>query len=167
VDDLREAEQVGGAGERPPQGIAIAWEVTQAPLDEGELRRIACAALSHGGRAEQELSLVLLDDAALCELHERYLGDPSPTDVISFDLGEDGGPIGEVCVSVERAQLVAAERGVRPARELALYVVHGVLHLCGFDDTSDEERARMRAAEGAVMSALGYEQDCAPHESPE
>ena len=160
-------EQEPTPDERPPQGIGIAWEVAQAPLEEGELRRVARAALAHGGRAEQELSLVLLDDAALCELHERFLDDPSPTDVISFDLGEDGGPIGEICVSVERAQAVAAERGVRPARELALYVVHGVLHLCGFDDTSDEERARMRAAEQAVMSALGYEQDSAPHDSQE
>jgi len=53
---------------------------------------------------------------------------------------------------------------VSEARELALYVVHGALHLCGFDDHDPEQRAAMRLAERAVMSSLGYEADEAPHE---
>ena len=58
---------------------------------------------------------------------------------------------------------VAEERGVRWQRELVLYVVHGVLHLCGFDDHSDEDSHAMRVAERAVMDALDYEVDDAPH----
>ena len=84
--------------------------------------------------------------------------------MIAFDLGEEGGgPEGEVYVSVERAREVAARRGVEPARELALYLVHGVLHLCGYDDHDEEQSARMRAAETAVLRSLGFTDDDAPH----
>jgi probable rRNA maturation factor len=85
--------------------------------------------------------------------------------VIAFDLGAGPGPGGEVYVSVERAREVAARRGVPPGRELALYVVHGALHLCGFDDRRSTERAAMRAAEAAVLSALGYPEEGGPRAS--
>ena len=76
--------------------------------------------------------------------------------MISFDLGEDGdGLAAEIYVSVDRARAVARDRGERVERELALYLVHGALHLCGFDDRSAKDRARMRAAESLVLEALG------------
>jgi probable rRNA maturation factor len=59
-------------------------------------------------------------------------------------------------VSVERARVEARRRDLSPERELALYVVHGCLHLCGFDDRAPRPRARMRAAERAVLARLGY-----------
>ena len=65
--------------------------------------------------------------------------------MIAFDLGDDQQvPAGEVYVSVDCAQRVAATRGLETARELALYVVHGALHLCGYDDLEQQDRARMR-----------------------
>jgi probable rRNA maturation factor len=101
--------------------------------------------------------VVFVDDADLARMHGEWLGDGSPTDVISFDLGEDEpGPVGELYVSAERARAVAAERGLDERRELALYVVHGALHLCGFDDHEPAERERMRAAEAIVLGSLGY-----------
>ena len=87
------------------------------------------------------------------------------TDVMSFDLGDDeNGPAGELYVSVDRARAVAAERGVSLERELTLYVVHGALHLCGFDDHEESERERMRGAEREVMERLGFPPDDLPHE---
>jgi probable rRNA maturation factor len=99
---------------------------------------------------------VFVSDAELARLHAEHLDDPSPTDVMAFDLGEEGGgPAGEVYVSVERARAVARERELAPEAELLLYVVHGCLHLCGHDDHEPRARARMRAAERAVLTRLG------------
>jgi probable rRNA maturation factor len=139
--------------------VQVAWSPDAGPalLSEAATRAAVEAALAHGGRAGLEISVAFVDDAGIAELHGRWLGDPTPTDVLSFDLGADQpGPAGEVIVSAERAAEVAGERGLDPVRELALYVVHGTLHLCGFDDRAPAERARMRAAESEVLAALGY-----------
>jgi probable rRNA maturation factor len=146
--------------------VGLVWDVV-APADitSDALQRAAQAALSHGGRADVSIDLVVVSDAALAELHERYLDDDSPTDVMAFDLGEEhGGPAGEVYISLDCAQRVAQSRGVALQRELALYVVHGCLHLCGFDDNTQPERVRMREAEALVLSTLGYAADVSPHE---
>ena len=139
----------------------VSWAVEgERPVADAELLAAAQAALEYGGRGGMEVEVILVSDAALAELHGRFLGDSSPTDVISFDLGEDGiGPAGEVYVSVDRARRVAAERGVAVARELALYLVHGILHLCGHDDRDPDRREAMRAAERHVLDSLGYPAD--------
>ena len=137
---------------------SVAWTVRgRRVLSSSEVERIVAAALAHGDRAGIEISVVFTGDRELAALHRSALGDPAPTDVITFDLGEDGGgPAGELYVSAERARAVARERGEDERRELALYVVHGCLHLCGFDDRRPRERARMRRAERAVLAELGY-----------
>ena len=115
------------------------------------------AALAHGGRAGLDVDVVVVDEAGLTDLHARFLGDPTPTDVIAFDLGEEGGsPAAEMYVSVDCARREGALRGVELGRELALYVVHGALHLCGLDDQTPEQRLLMRAAERHVLASLGY-----------
>ncbi|MEO0652857.1 MAG: rRNA maturation RNAse YbeY, partial [Planctomycetota bacterium] len=88
-------------------------------VDDESLREAAQRALEHGERPELPLDVILTDDPTLAELHERCLGDPTPTDVMSFDLSDDQlGPQGEVYASVDRAREVAARRGVAAAREL-------------------------------------------------
>jgi len=145
--------------------VHVAWEVEARPLSDDAVRAAVEAALRAGGRGGAELSVALVDDPTLAALHGRFLDDATPTDVMSFDLGEEGeGPVGEVVVSVDTAARVAAERGVPVARELALYLVHGTLHLCGFDDVDDAERAAMRAAERRVLDGLGYAPDPLPHD---
>lgn len=136
--------------------VELTWSTDHRPLRDAEIRSAVEAALDHGGHPGRSVSVALVDDATLAELHERFLGDPSPTDVMSFPLGDDEGAWGEVVVSVDCALRVAAERDEDAGRELALYLVHGTLHLCGFDDCTDEERTRMRAAEALVLSGLGY-----------
>ncbi|MBI5431582.1 MAG: rRNA maturation RNase YbeY [Planctomycetes bacterium] len=110
-----------------------------------------------GGRGSAWFSVVFVSDLELARLHAEWLDDPTVTDVITFDLGDEpGGPVGELFVSVDRARAIAAERGGSEARELALYVVHGVLHLCGHDDHADGARRRMRREERRVLAELGY-----------
>ena len=145
--------------------VDVHWEwVGEQPLTDEAVAAAVEAALVHGGRAGIEVVVIFVDDPTLADLHARFLNDPSVTDVMSFDLGEGPGPAGEVYVSVDRARERAQVRGVDLTRELCLYVVHGVLHLCGFDDHVESDRAAMRAAEGVVMTSLGHPSDDAPHE---
>ncbi len=95
------------------------------------------------------ITVVLVGDAEIAELHERYLGVAGPTDVLSF-------PTGEIVVSADTAAREARARGSEPLHELVLYVVHGALHLDGFDDQSPTARRRMRAAERRILQSLGY-----------
>jgi probable rRNA maturation factor len=136
--------------------VHLTWEVEERPVDDEWLVAAVEAALDHGGEAGREVSLALVDDPTLAELHGRFLDDPSPTDVMSFHLGDDdGGPWGEVVVSVDRAREVALARGGDLPRELLLYAVHGTLHLCGFDDLEEPDREAMRRAEAAVLERIG------------
>ncbi|MCR9248451.1 MAG: rRNA maturation RNase YbeY [bacterium] len=114
------------------------------------LRRVVRAALAHGRREDMPVSLLLTDDAEIARVHADYLDDPTPTDVISFDI--DGSA--ELVVSVETARRTAKELGHTVRAEVALYVVHGILHVCGYDDHRPKDRARMRRAEREVMRAL-------------
>ena len=97
------------------------------------------------------VSLLLTGDKGIGDLHAQFLGDPTPTDVISFEL--DGSA--ELVVSVDTAKRCAKERGHGWADEVALYVAHGILHICGFDDIAKKDRVKMRAAERRVMAKLG------------
>lgn len=151
---------------RPSGPITIAWDGVRRFVPDAEVRRAVRAARAHGGRPDLAASIVFVTDRALARMHSRHLKDASLTDVITFDLSDDaGGPLVEVYASAERARAVAARRSVAPRRELILYVVHGVLHLCGHDDHKASDRARMRDAERTVLSGLGYAPDRAPHDA--
>ena len=101
-----------------------------------------------------DLSLAFLGDAELASLHADFLGDSTPTDVITFPGDEVDGLAGEICVSVDRAEMESVVRNESFARELTLYLVHGWLHLVGFDDKDDADRSLMREAERKSMSAI-------------
>jgi len=145
---------------RRGKAAEVSWNVPGPRLlSVAEVQELVAGALAHGGRPGAWVSVVFVTDEVLAHLHAVHLGDPSPTDVMAFDLGKGDGPSGEVYVSVDRARAVASERDLAPERELALYVVHGCLHLCGFDDHGAAPRARMRAAEATVLRALGLSGD--------
>lgn len=145
--------------------IDIAWDGVRRRVTDERVREAARAARRHGRRTDLALSIVFVTDKALARMHGRHLADPSPTDVITFDLGDDiDGALGELYVSADRARIVARRRKVALRRELLLYVVHGVLHLCGFDDSRPSDRARMRTAESTVLKRLGFVPDQLPHD---
>mgnify|MGYP002639207539 CR=1 FL=1 len=85
-----------------------------------------------------------------CELHARFLDDPSPTDVMAFPYGDED-LFGEILVNLDMAAEQAGERHLPIQGEVELYVVHGALHLLGFDDHDDDTRAAMRTAESRVL----------------
>lgn len=144
-----------------PEAISIAVAAGRRgllPADDvrwlaGVVRR-AVAAL---GRQPAEISIRILDDTAIADLHDRWLGVPGPTDVITFDLGSPGGAglHGDIAVSVETARRMAATVGWEARHELAYYAVHGLLHLAGEDDIAPDDRRRMRASERRLLTAVG------------
>lgn len=110
-----------------------------------------------------EVSLFLTDDEGIRALNKAYRSVDKATDVLSFGLDDEDQPgspeepllLGDVIVSVERAREQAEEYGHSYEREVAFLVVHGVLHLLGYDHETDGEKEQMRAREEAVLTALG------------
>jgi probable rRNA maturation factor len=106
-----------------------------------------------GGCPAGELSLVFLTDPALAKIHADFMDDPTATDVITFEGDATAGLAGEICVSADTAWKYV-ERRQDFSAELTLYVVHGWLHLAGYDDLQPAKKRRMRAAEARAMRLL-------------
>ncbi len=107
-----------------------------------------------GGCPPGALSLAFLTDPALARIHADFLSDPSTTDVITFAGNPAEASAGEICVSVDMAFKYAEQHQGNFSEELTLYVVHGWLHLSGYDDMRPVEKRRMRAAEKRAMTCL-------------
>lgn len=101
-----------------------------------------------------ELSLAFLEEAQHNQLHADFLDDPSPTDVITFPGDQEAGMAGEICVSIDTAKTYAEEHGMEFSEELTLYLVHGWLHLAGFNDLNEHDRQVMKKEEQVCMSLL-------------
>lgn len=108
------------------------------PADHQALIVLAARTLEAEGVHDVELSISLVTPAEMGELHGRYLGDAGPTDVLAFPMDEEG-LLGDVVICPE----VAAGQNPDVAAELRLLVVHGVLHLLGYDHEEDDERRKM------------------------
>jgi probable rRNA maturation factor len=106
--------------------------------------------IGHAG----ELSLVFMTDAALAKLHDDFLDDPSLTDVITFEGDAALASAGEICVSADTAARYAKENGRDFSEELTLYLVHGWLHLAGYDDLAPAKKRVMRRAEARALRLL-------------
>ncbi len=100
------------------------------------------------------LSVSFLTDPALAKLHADFLDDPTTTDVITFEGDESIGHAGDVCVSVDTALAYSKTHDIPFAEELARYVIHGWLHLAGYDDLQPRKKRRMRAAEDRALKLL-------------
>jgi probable rRNA maturation factor len=106
----------------------------------------------------QELSLALVGDRQMADLHQQFLSLPGPTDVLTFplDTARNGCAIaGEVVICVPEARRQSKIHNVPIRDELLLYALHGLLHLSGFDDRTDRDYQKMHAAEDAILQKLG------------
>lgn len=141
------------------RSLAVANRHRALRLDRRALVRAidlldASASRFRGGCPPGELSLVFLNDADLAKLHGDFLADPTTTDVITFEGDPAFGLAGEICVSVDTAAAYARAHDRPFAGELALYVIHGWLHLAGYDDLQPAKKRLMRAAEARAMKLL-------------
>jgi len=136
--------------------IDVANEQSHLKLDEHRLRRAVEMIFEDAGIGAASVSLAVVDDQTMAELHRQYLGKDETTDVLSFTLKDDGGQFeGEVVVSAETAATVAAWYRWTPDDELLLYVIHGALHLVGHRDATPEQVASMRQQETHYLSRFG------------
>lgn len=128
----------------PPSPSVVVSDRQERPADHDDLVDVARRTLRGEGIRDGELSVSLVTEAEMAALHERYTGERGPTDVLSFPLGDDGpdgGPrlLGDVVICPD----VAARQGADLASELRLLLVHGILHLLGYDHATEAGRARM------------------------
>lgn len=138
-----------------PFQIDIANEQSLLPVDEARLAEIAERILTDAGVRCGVLSIAVVDDATIQRLNKEFLQHDYPTDVLSFALDEDFDAFeGEVLVSAETARHNAAQFGWPPEKELALYVIHGTLHLAGYRDKTPGDQAAMREAETRYLRTL-------------
>ncbi len=106
------------------------------------------------GHRNGSISVVCISDGVSRRMNRTYLRHDYATDVISFSLGEGDVVEGELYVNLDRARVQARRYGVSPARELMRLVIHGTLHLVGFDDGCEDERERMRMREDKYLARL-------------
>ena len=123
------------------------------------LKKIAQAILDIMGRSEAELSLALIGNAEMRTLNARYRNKDYPTDVLSFPV-EEGSPgvgalLGDVIISVDKAREQALERGHTEAEEIVTLLIHGIVHLLGYDhERSTKEALAMKRQENKIRRAL-------------
>jgi probable rRNA maturation factor len=132
---------------------------------EDWLRLIAGRVLAAEGVPPAEVGLVITGDRALQTLNRSYRGEDAPTDVLSFALTEGGQDfvlppdgllrLGEVVVSLPTARRQAQQAGRPVEEELSHLVVHGLLHLLGYDHREEREEREMRAREETLLAGLG------------
>lgn len=124
----------------------------EAAIDEALLVDLARACMIGEGVGSAELSVSFVTDDDIAELHERYMGEAGPTDVLSFrmdeaQVGEGPRVLGDVVI----APGVAAKNNVDVGAELRLLLVHGILHLLGHDHEEADEKARMWERQGLYV----------------
>lgn len=154
--------------EPEPQPITVSLDVPADDIDPdapGYLAAALARVAEQACIAIDSLSIVIVDDAAIADLHQRFLNVDGTTDVITFDLSEatagvdhdpaSGGVDGELYLCLDEARRRAAEFGHPVADELLLYAVHGLLHLVGYDDHDPEDHRIMHAKEDELLTAIG------------
>lgn len=143
--------------------VAIHSQQDAVAIDYRRMREVARTVLVGERVADAEISLAFVDNATIHALNKRYLNHDEPTDVLSFPLSDAKAKrlSGELVIGAEVALGQATERGHDVHAELALYVIHGLLHLCGHDDRDEHACADMRRLERHYLSQLGLP-DIAP-----
>ena len=173
----------------PKFSIAIANRQRGLRFDRHRLIRLVRSVLRQEQVAAAEISVAILDDAAIHAINRQFLNHDYPTDVISFLLdcrlvdtrpprerrhsirrGAAKAIEGEIVISAETAASNAARYGISPQDELALYLVHGLLHLCGYDDLTPQKKRLMRTRESEALARFGIvlrRRRKIQHESPQ
>ena len=108
--------------------------------------------------AQYQISVAIVDDAEIKELNTRFLDHETTTDCLSFDLSDAGekSKIFELIVNGEMAVRQGGLRGHSSEAELSLYIVHGLLHNLGFDDSTPGQARKMHETEDEILQELGY-----------
>ncbi|MDY6914287.1 MAG: rRNA maturation RNase YbeY [Planctomycetota bacterium] len=154
------------AGKKAPK-LLISNTSRAMRIPRKRLNRLVAFVAEREAAAISEVDLAIVTRREIAKLNRIYLGRPGATDVLSFDLSdpEAAGISGQIVVCADVAAQRARSRraGTGPQRELMLYVVHGLLHLMGYDDTSARAAACMHAREDEILNEFTRTQaKCCP-----
>lgn len=147
--------------------IEIADEQEALEVSEELIRSAVSAVLAKDSITNAEMSIALVDDETIHGINRQFLSHDYPTDVISFPLSDSPAKLeGEIVLSVDTAIREArkVEGTWDSQKEVLLYVIHGMLHLIGFDDHCDEDLTDMRLAEVECLRAIGIEPPVGLHD---
>lgn len=172
-DEPPEGSPESNADDDHPHPLAISLNLQTADLDPpmtGWLDIQLCKLVQMAGIKQMQLSIAIVDDARMSELHVQYMDISGTTDVLTFDLSDDPDDPsvieGELILCIDEASRQAASRGHETRMELLLYALHGVLHLMGYDDHEDDDYDRIHACEDQLLTAAGFEALFAREEKP-
>jgi probable rRNA maturation factor len=142
-------------------------EPLETDLELGWLEGVARQVLeAEGAGAEAEVGLLIATEERVKELNRDYLGEDAPTDVLAFSAREEGAGLhfihppdgllhlGEVIIAYPQAVIQAAEHGHPVKKELAILLIHGLLHLLGYDHDEPERELQMQAREAELLSYI-------------
>ncbi|MDD5424498.1 MAG: rRNA maturation RNase YbeY [Candidatus Omnitrophica bacterium] len=132
---------------RRSRGAAAFTEKTRIPFTRRAAALYAQKTLAALGRKDCRINILFVGDPAMRRLNGRFKHRKGPTDVLAFDTGD-------IAISVDTARKNAKRFGNTLAVELRLYIIHGILHLCGYDDTSAPAAKEMRRMETSIMGRL-------------
>jgi probable rRNA maturation factor len=136
--------------------LSLANEQSAHAVDEERLLSAARRVLNESQFKSATISVAVVDDATIHALNRKFLKHDYPTDVLSFTLDASSDHLdGEIILSADTAAAAAEEHGTTSAQEQLLYVIHGMLHLVGYDDRTPDDAERMRSAEQKYLQAAG------------
>ncbi len=121
-------------------------------VDKSSIRALVLTTLQYLKIPFEEVAIYLVTAKKIGQLHDQFFQDPSPTDCISFPI--DKNHLGEVFVCPQVAIEYAKKRELNPHEEVSLYIIHGLLHLLGYDDLEPQQRKTMRKKEKSCMRQL-------------
>lgn len=147
--------------------ILIDYRYREQDVAALPIERLALFALAFEGKPDtSEVSISFVDDEEIAALNEEYRGKVGPTDVLSFEcdnlddefacpegFSDDIYELGDIVIAVDVAERQTAEFGTTFEEEMSLLLVHGLLHLCGYDHIEDDEAEVMEAREAEILAA--------------
>ena len=161
-----------GARERGSEGarvckITILDEAGTVELDRKAIQTVVDAALAEDGMESCALTVLIVDDTESARLHWQHFAVDGTTDVMTFpDDSTDPETglhlLGDLAVCADVAMREAAERGRRASDELTLYVLHGLLHLLGYDDENPSDQAEMWAVQRRLLATISIQLEVEP-----
>jgi probable rRNA maturation factor len=126
-------------------------------ISSPSVKEVVATTLSFYNASCDEIAIHFISTSSICKLHQEFFNDPAPTDCISFPYDPAGSPgcfLGEVFVCPETARDYVEKKGKDVYEEVMLYIVHGILHLLGWDDLEESDRKKMKKEERRVMKYL-------------
>ena len=147
--------------------VTIIDEAGSVEIDRERIQAVVDAAVAEDGLEANALTVLVVDAAESARLHQEHFADPDATDVMTFPDGgadPDSGRthLGDLAVCVDVARREAHERGRETSAELTLYILHGLLHLLGFDDEDPRDQLEMWAVQRRLLATVGIDLEPEP-----